>query len=126
MDRAVPIVQPNGAADLHRSFMGDFVASKKDGFSMDRHHPDDDHDDHGGLHRDLSATGAAMGRRHILRMAARLGMSAGAFQLLGCGASATARSTASAVTTAGAAGACPSRVPEETAGPFPGDGSNGP
>jgi hypothetical protein len=27
------------------------------------HRHDDDHDDHGGLHRDLSATGSAMGWR---------------------------------------------------------------
>jgi hypothetical protein len=25
------------------------------------------HDDHGGLHRDLTATGSAMGRRELLR-----------------------------------------------------------
>ena len=31
------------------------------------HRHDDDHDDHGGLHRDLTATGSAMGRRELLR-----------------------------------------------------------
>ena len=30
---------------------------------------DDDHDDFGGLHRDLLATGAAMDRRGLLRLA---------------------------------------------------------
>ena len=47
----------------------------------------DDHDDFGGLHRDLLATGAAMDRRGVLRLAARFGMGAGALQLLGCGGS---------------------------------------
>jgi len=93
---------------------------------MNTHQPHDDHDDHGGLHRDLFATEMAMGRRRMLRMTARLGLGVGAFQLFGCGASATSPSDVSAVTTAASAGACPSRVPEETGGPFPGDGTNGP
>ena len=46
------------------------------------HRHDDDHDDHGGLHRDLTATGSAMGRRELLR---RFAFSAGALALLGCG-----------------------------------------
>ena len=81
-----------------------------------------DHDEFGGLHRDLIATGAAMDRRQLLRLAARFGVSVGALQLFGCG-SATA---ADALTTGtGGAGAC-SKIPEETAGPYPGEGSNGP
>jgi protocatechuate 3,4-dioxygenase beta subunit len=88
----------------------------------------DHHDDFGGLHRDLLATGAAMDRRGLFRMAARLGAGIGAFNLLGCGGSATAPTTtttpATTTPTTGS-GAC-SRTPEETAGPFPGDGSNGP
>jgi hypothetical protein len=43
---------------------------------------DDDHDDHGGLHRDLTATGSAMGRRELLR---RVALGAGALALLGYG-----------------------------------------
>ena len=43
------------------------------------------HDDFGGLHRDLVATRAAMDRRGLLRMAAGLGVSLSAAQLLGCG-----------------------------------------
>ena len=93
---------------------------------MDTHRSHDDHDDHGGLHRDLAATGAATGRRRMLRMAARLGMGVGAVQFLGCGASATSPSDANPVTTTGSSAACPTRIPEETGGPFPGDGSNGP
>ena len=87
-----------------------------------------DHDDFGGLHRDLLATGAAMDRRGLFRMAAQLGAGIGAFSLIGCGSATTAPSTTnnpSTPTTPTTGGAC-SRVPEETAGPFPGDGSNGP
>jgi len=86
---------------------------------MSRHHHD--HDDHGGLHRDLLSTGAAMDRRNVLRLAARFGASLGALQLLGC-------SSAGATTveeTSTNNGTC-SKIPEETAGPFPGEGSNGP
>ena len=54
---------------------------------MTAHNLHDDHDDFGGLHRDLLATGAAMDRRRMLRLAARFGMGAGALQLLGCGGS---------------------------------------
>ncbi len=99
---------------------------------MRRH--DDDHDDHGGLHRDLLATGAVMDRRRLLRIAARLGSAVGALQLVGCsGDSPTSPSattatdaTAPVTTTPAPSGTCTSRIPEETAGPYPGDGSNGP
>jgi protocatechuate 3,4-dioxygenase beta subunit len=82
------------------------------------HH--DDHDEFGGLHRDLRLTGAAMDRRRAFRLAARFGASLGALQLLGCGGD----STNGTITDPGT-GAC-SKIPEETAGPFPGEGSNGP
>ena len=42
-----------------------------------------DHDDFGGLQRDLRATGAGMGRRDLLRWAARVGAGVGALNLLG-------------------------------------------
>jgi protocatechuate 3,4-dioxygenase beta subunit len=90
----------------------------------DDHH-DDDHDDHGGLHRDLRETNAAMDRRGMLRMAARFGVALGAVQLIGCGADAGAL-TGTETTGANGSGSCPTRVPEETAGPYPGDSSNGP
>jgi protocatechuate 3,4-dioxygenase beta subunit len=91
------------------------------------HLHDSDHDDFGGLQRDLRATGAAMDRRRLLRLAARFGVGAGALQLLGCGGSAPTTPSE----TAGAAGtvtgsSCSARIPEETQGPYPGDGSNGP
>jgi protocatechuate 3,4-dioxygenase beta subunit len=87
-----------------------------------------EHDDYGGLQRDLLATGAAMDRRGLLRMAARFGAGVGALQLLGCGGSSpTTPSTTSGGTTAGGgtSSTC-SLIPSETAGPYPGDSSNGP
>jgi protocatechuate 3,4-dioxygenase beta subunit len=90
-------------------------------YQMAEHH---EHDDHGGLQRDLTATGAEMDRRGLFRMAARLGAGFGALHLAGCGSSATSPTPTTAIP-ATVGGAC-NRVPEETAGPFPGDGSNGP
>ena len=88
-----------------------------------------EHDDFGGLHRDLAATGAAMNRRGLLRLAAGIGAGFGAIQLLGCGGSnPTAPTTNTDTSTAPAetgSSAC-STIPRETAGPFPADGSNGP
>jgi protocatechuate 3,4-dioxygenase beta subunit len=87
----------------------------------------DHHDDFGGLHRDLLATGAAMDRRGILRLAARFGAGVGALQLLGCGGSPTAASeTSTSTTTTGTSSSSCGKIPEETQGPYPGDGSNGP
>jgi protocatechuate 3,4-dioxygenase beta subunit len=91
------------------------------------HRHGDDHDEHGGLHRDLSATGSAMGRREVLR---RFAFGAGALALLGCGDASSgvltsadeAIDTGSGSTTGGST--C-TKIPSETAGPFPGDGSNG-
>src|SRR6187397_320969 len=45
---------------------------------------DMDHDDFGGLHRDLLATGAAIDRRGILILGARFSAAFGALQLVGC------------------------------------------
>jgi protocatechuate 3,4-dioxygenase beta subunit len=72
-----------------------------------------DHDDFGDLHEDLRRTGARIPRRDLLRLA----MAAGVLQLLGCG--------NSAADAGGSSDSC-SLIPEETQGPFPGDGSNGP
>ena len=87
-------------------------------------HDHQDHDEFGGLHRDLLATGAAMDRRQLLRVAARFGASFGALSLLGCGSSSPTAADTTGTTTPGT-GSC-SRIPTETAGPFPGEGSNGP
>ena len=97
-----------------------------------------EHDDHGGLHRDLLATGAAIDRRGMLRLGARFGAVIGAMQLAGCGdtptsPSATTTTAASTTNTTAATTTSPvtststcARVPQETEGPYPGDGSNGP
>src|SRR5215218_5793987 len=82
------------------------------------HHHGDDHDDMGGLQRDLAATGAVIDRRGMLRLAARFGVGAGMLQMLGCGGGTPTSPTTTSTT-------C-SAIPQETAGPFPGDGSNGP
>lgn len=84
-----------------------------------RHQHDDDHDDFGGLHRDLMSTGKAMDRRQLLRVAASVGAGFGALQLLGCSDAATTSPEDGTPN-----GTC-SRIPQETAGPYPGDGSNG-
>ncbi len=88
----------------------------------DPQHDHDDHDDHGGLHRDLLATGRTVDRRTMLRASAALGVGVGALQLFGCGGSSV--TGADTTTPANNAGTC-TRIPEETAGPYPGDGSNG-
>lgn len=89
----------------------------------------DDHDDFGGLHRDLRATGVAMNRRGLFRLAASFGFGLSALPLLGCSDSPTAPDTTSSSTsTANTPGAivCTSKIPSETEGPYPGDGTNGP
>lgn len=91
------------------------------------HHDEEPHEDYGGLHRDLAATGATMSRRNILRMAARFGASAGVLQLLGCGSTSELTGTTETDGTSNTGTAtCPSKIPTETAGPYPGEGSNGP
>ncbi len=72
-------------------------------------------------------------RRRMLKLIGFTGLSAGLVALAGCapsagassGASASATSAASAAAASAAAADC-AVIPEETAGPFPGDGSNGP
>jgi protocatechuate 3,4-dioxygenase beta subunit len=68
-------------------------------------------DEFGRLHRDLHLTGEVT-RRDVLRFL----FGASVFHLLGC---------KSGDDTGGTNNAC-DPIPEETAGPFPGDGSNGP
>jgi protocatechuate 3,4-dioxygenase beta subunit len=94
----------------------------------------DQHDDFGGLHRDLLATGRKVGRRRLLTLAGGIGASFGALQLMGCGgdsnptspSTTTGTSGTGTTGTTGGGALCAAKVPEETAGPFPGDGSNGP
>ncbi len=91
---------------------------------MTHHHAhDDQHDDYGGLQRDLIATGASMGRRRVLQLAAHAGVGMGLLRLLGCANSAASPTSVDNSTTA--VGSC-SKIPEETQGPYPADASNGP
>jgi protocatechuate 3,4-dioxygenase beta subunit len=76
----------------------------------------DEHDDFGGLHRDLLRTGSTIDRRQLLWRAASFGISVAGLHLFGCSDSMGADD---------GSGAC-AAIPDETAGPFPGDGSNGP
>ena len=90
---------------------------------MAEHH-DVDHDVFGGLQRDLLATGATMDRRRVLQLAAQFGAGLGFLRLLGCSdsAGATGVDTGTGINTNTA---CPTKIPEETAGPYPADSSNG-
>src|SRR6185295_5726804 len=82
---------------------------------------------------------ATLDRRRMLKLLGLGGISAGLFTIVGCnpsGSTATPGASAAATAAAGAsqgttatgsanAASCEA-IPEETAGPFPGDGSNGP
>ena len=71
-----------------------------------------------------------LNRRQVLRAMGYGALGAGLFSLAACGplgSSATPGATSGSASTAGAGTAdCDTAIPEETAGPFPGDGSNGP
>ncbi|MBU3702218.1 MAG: hypothetical protein FGM58_09265 [Acidimicrobiia bacterium] len=96
------------------------------------HEPHDDLDDFGGIDRDLPRF---VDRRRALWLVSG---GLGAVALAACG-STTARSTVTTVTTmlngstttladgsdVGSAGSC-TKIPTETAGPYPADGTNGP
>ena len=84
----------------------------------------DDHSNHQGVARDLQVNGATLSRRRIF------GLFAGAalIPVIGCGSEASTSGTdagtdTGAVTDRGA-GTC-TTIPAETAGPYPGDGTNG-
>jgi protocatechuate 3,4-dioxygenase beta subunit len=88
------------------------------------------HDHDRGLSFDLATitTRRLMDRRRALQVVAGAGLAA----LVGCGSgddgdptAATPTSTAGSRSAAGSDAEC-AAIPEETAGPFPGDGSNGP
>lgn len=76
--------------------------------------PHDRHDHDLGLSHDLK-TMASPGRRTMLRWA----LGASLLPVLGCGSD-------DGGTPSGSSGGACSQIPEETAGPYPGDGSNGP
>jgi protocatechuate 3,4-dioxygenase beta subunit len=96
---------------------------------LDYDHADHELEDHDrGLVFDLNT----MDRRRVLKLLGFGGLSASLFTIVGCGPTgATGTPVASAGTSApagasAASGASCAVIPEETAGPFPGDGSNGP
>lgn len=94
----------------------------------DHHGHDDDgvHDHDRGLQFDMSTL---MSRRRALQLLAVGGLSVGGLAaVVGCGSSSPAAGTTAAATTATTAATTATdvaAVPEETAGPFPADGSNG-
>ena len=67
-------------------------------------------------------------RRKVLKVIGYGAATAGLFTLAGClpGASGSLAPSATGTAAAGTSGAACAVIPEETAGPFPGDGSNGP
>ena len=86
-------------------------------------HEDEPHDHDRGLAFDVSTL---MSRRRALQLLAVGGLAA----VVGCGSSSsdagtTATATSAGADTSGATAAVAGEVPEETAGPFPADGSNG-
>ena len=90
--------------------------------------PADQHEEHEleehdrGLVYDLDT----IDRRRVLKLLGFGGLSAGLFTLIGCGPTAATGSPSAATVATDGTGASCALVPEETAGPFPGDGSNGP
>jgi protocatechuate 3,4-dioxygenase beta subunit len=92
---------------------------------MRRHHEDEVHEDEIHEHdRGLSYDLPVLARRRMIRLMA--GVGAGLVPLAGCTADDTSSPSASAAGSAGSASSAEcATVPEETAGPYPGDGSNG-
>jgi protocatechuate 3,4-dioxygenase beta subunit len=84
----------------------------------------DRHEHDLGLAHDLKV----LSRRRIFQLAGAAGASALVAACAGTKSTQTTGSTSTATTTAGAAdtAACATAAPAETAGPYPGDGSNGP
>jgi protocatechuate 3,4-dioxygenase beta subunit len=94
-----------------------------------RYHDVEDHD------RGLVFDVATLDRRRMLKLLGLGGVSAGLFTIVGCNPSGSTGTSSPAGTAGGAATASAAAaggddtceiIPEETAGPFPGDGSNGP
>jgi protocatechuate 3,4-dioxygenase beta subunit len=70
-----------------------------------------------------------MDRRHVMKLLGYSGLAVGLLTIAGCApgaASATPSGAASGAAASSASTASCDVIPEETAGPFPGDGSNGP
>ena len=91
---------------------------------LNHHHADHELQDHDrGLVFDITT----MDRRRMLQLLGFGGLSASLFTIVGCGpAGASGTPLAATASATAASGASCAVIPEETAGPFPGDGSNGP
>jgi len=100
-----------------------------------QHTFEEEHDDHGGLHRDVPAL---VGRRDMLRIMGGLSL-AGLLAACGVGAnpaSTTSSTAGSSITSSSgsstivgsstSSATAGEEIPDETAGPYPADGSNGP
>jgi protocatechuate 3,4-dioxygenase beta subunit len=94
------------------SYHPDHATARYEGRPLPR--PGDEVQDQ-GLGFDLDTL---LGRRRVLRA---LGLGAAAFGIAACGTSTTSTSGTTHTAAAGAS----AEIPEETAGPYPGDGSNG-
>ncbi|RZL84293.1 MAG: dioxygenase [Rhodococcus sp. (in: high G+C Gram-positive bacteria)] len=91
-----------------------------------RHHSDEVHEHDRGLSHDLKSM---LSRRRALFVFGAAGASALAACSTACSTASSTTSAAEASSTAGdvaATGTCVAAAPQETAGPYPGDGSNGP
>jgi protocatechuate 3,4-dioxygenase beta subunit len=75
-----------------------------------------------GLELDLPTL---MTRRRALQVFGGVGLGAGLLAVAGCGSSASSTSTTAAAAATNDSTTC-TEIPDETAGPYPGDGSNGP
>lgn len=84
-------------------------------------HRHEDHDDHGGLERDLRVLAARASRRRMLGWLA----GASVLPLIGCDPGRSLAAIDGGVLGGGDGGTC-GPIPDETGGPYPGDGSNGP
>jgi protocatechuate 3,4-dioxygenase beta subunit len=65
-------------------------------------------------------------RRRVLKLLGFGGVTAAMFTIAGCGPTATSSASSGGASASAGTGASCAIIPEETAGPYPGDGSNGP
>jgi protocatechuate 3,4-dioxygenase beta subunit len=101
------------------------LLKSRSSLTMTKHHPHDDNHDL-GLKHDLSVLAAFAARR---RAVLKWGLGLGALPLLACagteGSNDASESMAGAGNDTGTGDGSCSVIPEETAGPYPGDGTNG-
>jgi len=92
--------------------------------ALQNNESDDEPEDHDlGLAFDLTTV---MNRRRAIKLIAYAGVGTGLLALVGCGSDAASNSGTTGASSAAAGSDTCELIPEETAGPYPGDGSNGP